>query len=119
MSAFSDLESLIALTSSLDNGKLNEVYSSVATHIASQGAAKAAQAITELQSIGVDPTMYIPPTEFYQRRQRELLRMEPERLAAQQQQDRHDVAMERERLELRKLAAEVELAEGAAKRINA
>ena len=96
MSAFADLESLIALTASMDSGKLEEVYASVATHISAQGAAKIAEAVTELTSIGVDPSMYIAPSRAWTRRQRELDRLAPEKLAQLQQRQLHDLEIGRQ-----------------------
>lgn len=119
MSQFSDLESLIALTSSMDSGKLEEIYASVATHIGAQGAAKIAEAISELTSIGVDPSMYVAPSRAYQRRQRELDRMAPEKAQQMREQQQHDldIAKQVEALRTEKLAndlAEVTVAKAKA-----
>jgi hypothetical protein len=107
----SQLQSLIELTSTLGNSKLEDVYAAIATNIGAQGASVYAEATTELLAAGLDPTMYIVPTRYYQRRQRELARMEPERLAAMREQELHQIEIQRQQLELRKTEAAVRLAE--------
>jgi hypothetical protein len=111
MSALSDLQSLLELTSSIGNSKLDEIYSAISTQIGAQGASVYAEATTELLAAGIDPTMYIAPTRYYQRRQRELARMEPERLAALREQELHEIEIQRMKLDLRQKEAATRLAE--------
>lgn len=118
MSTFSDLESLLALTSALDSGKLEEVYASVATHIGAQGATKVSEAVVELHAIGVDPSMYIAPTRYHQRRQRELSRMSAEEFKLQAAKDLHDVELRRQIAEVERLEAGTALAKAEAARLT-
>jgi hypothetical protein len=109
--SFLEITHIIELTSTLGNSKLEDVYAAIATNIGAQGASVYAEATTELLAAGLDPTMYIVPTRYYQRRQRELARMEPERLAAMREQELHQIEIQRQQLELRKTEAAVRLAE--------
>lgn len=65
------IESIIALSASFDNGHMDDVYAALATRIAGQGAKDLAEAITELQTAGVDPDKFIPVARSYNRHRRE------------------------------------------------
>ena len=105
------IESIISLSASLDNGQMDDVYSALATRIAGQGAKDLAEAITELQTAGVDPDKFIPVSRSYARHRREELK-----LRIEEQKLRH--AEEMHQVQLRKSSAGAKVIEAQADKLS-
>lgn len=104
-SQFEQLESLVALTASLDSGKLDNVYDAVAQSISAGSMQKMAEAIDSIKSVGEQPSDYIAQPRSVLRQQQQAQRL-------RHQDELHQV-------ELRRLIAEARIAEGSADRMTA